>query len=60
MKKVLFGLALIIASLTFGQKVKLKKDIASVDGKEYVKVTEDPVSRYSYNVSSLNGNDYFT
>ncbi|WP_343664724.1 hypothetical protein [Chryseobacterium mucoviscidosis] len=59
MKKVLFGLALIIASLTFGQKVKLKKDIASVDGKEYVKVTEDPVSRYSYNVSSLNGNDIF-
>jgi len=59
MKKILLSTMLIVSCLAFGQKVKVKKDIALVDGKEFVKVTEDPVSRYSYNVASLNGTDIF-
>lgn len=59
MKKVLFGLALIIASLSSGQKIKIKKDIVSVDGKEYVKVSKDPVADDCYNIMSLDGKDLF-
>lgn len=59
MKKVLFGFALIISCLAFSQKLKIKKDIAYIDGKEFVKVSEDPISRNSYTISSLNGNDLF-
>lgn len=59
MKKILLSSMLIVSCIAFGQKVKVKKNIANVDGKEFVKVTEDPVSRYSYNVSSLNGTDLF-
>ena len=50
---------LIVSCLAFGQKVKIKKDIAYVDGKEYVKVLPDPAARICYNITSLNGNDLF-
>lgn len=59
MKKVLFGFALIIASLTFGQKIKLKKEVASVDGKDFVKVIKDPVADDCYNITTLDGKDLF-
>ncbi|MCS3870047.1 hypothetical protein J3D55_002963 [Chryseobacterium ginsenosidimutans] len=55
MKKVLFGFALIIASLTFGQKVKLKDDIALVDGKEYIKVVEDKAVKHNFKLMTLEG-----
>jgi hypothetical protein len=59
MKKILLGFALTISCLSFGQKIKVKKDIAFVEGKEFVKITEDPISRHSYNVTSLSGTDLF-
>lgn len=59
MKKILLSSMLIVSCVAFGQKIKVKKDVAIVDGKEFVKVTEDPVSRYSYNVASLSGTDIF-
>jgi hypothetical protein len=59
MSKFLFGFAIVISCLTFGQKIKIKKGIAYVDRKEFVKVVEDPIDTYSYTVSSLGGNDLF-
>jgi nicotinic acid phosphoribosyltransferase len=35
------------------------KDIVSVDGKEYVKVSKDPVADDCYNIMSLDGKDLF-
>jgi|GEM_PF-1817755 len=59
MKKILFGFAVVISCSVFGQKVKIKKDIATVDGKEFVKVFKDPVAEDSFNIISLNGKDLF-
>ena len=49
----------IFSCLAFGQKLKIKRDIAQVDGKEFVKVVEDPASDDSYNIATLDGKDLF-
>ena len=59
MKKVLFFIVIMIASFAFGQKVKTKKDIVFVDGKEFLGAKEDFASNDSYNISSLDGKDLF-
>lgn len=46
MKKVLLGFALIVSSIAFGQKVKIKKDVVYVDGKEWL-LTENDTFDYS-------------
>lgn len=57
MKKVLLFTFMIFSFFSFGQKIKFKKDIAFVDGKEYLKSVEDPSSRNSYIISSLDGKE---
>jgi hypothetical protein len=59
MKKILLGFAFIIYSLSLAQKVKTKKEIVIVDGKEFLKAKEDGVSRGSYIISSLGGQELF-
>ncbi|GAA4166349.1 hypothetical protein GCM10022217_39970 [Chryseobacterium ginsenosidimutans] len=59
MKKVLFGFLLIASCFTFGQKVKYKKDLAIVDGKDFVIVKKDATSDDNYVISSLKGDDLF-
>ena len=59
MKKILFGFAVIVSCLSFGQKVKYKKDLATVDGKDFVIVKKDGASDDNYTISSLQGNDLF-
>jgi len=59
MKKALFGLMITVSCFSFAQKVKVKKEIAYVDGKEYLKVIPDAAARACYNLTSLNGNDLF-
>lgn len=54
MKKVLFGLALIIASLTFGQKVKIKKGQAFIDDKLVYNVEDTGTGEV---ISDLKGNE---
>ena len=59
MKKILFSSMLIVSCLAFGQKVKTKKNIVFVDGKEFLKAKEDGISRYSYTISSLDDKELF-
>jgi hypothetical protein len=59
MKKVLLGSMLIVSCFSFGQKIKIKKNIAFVDGKEFVKVIEDPASTDSYSITNLNDKELF-
>lgn len=58
MKKILL-LTLLVSSFAFGQKLKVKKDIAYIDGKEFVKVSEDKVSEENYIISALEGKSLF-
>lgn len=59
MKKILLGSLFIVSCLAFGQKVKYKKDLAIVDGKDFVIVKKDAASDDNYTISSLQGNDLF-
>lgn len=58
MKKVLFGFALIITSLTFGQKVKLKDDKVFIDDKECLKYASKALGTKN-SFSSLDGKILF-
>ena len=59
MKKILLASMFIVSCFAFGQKVKIKKDIAYVDGKEYVIAKEDRSSESSYTIQNLNHQDLF-
>ena len=59
MKKVLFFGLMIFTVFAFGQKVKSKKNVVYVDGKEYLNVKEDFASNYSYTITSLDNKDLF-
>ncbi|GAA5101405.1 hypothetical protein GCM10023210_41120 [Chryseobacterium ginsengisoli] len=54
MKKVLFGFGLIVSCITFGQKVKIKKDIVYVDGQEWLLAEEDT---FDYSIFDKNKNE---
>lgn len=57
MKKILTLLFLCISFLGFSQKIKNKDGIILVDKIEYIKLSEDKVSRRCYIISNLKGED---
>lgn len=57
MKKILYLLLICIPLMTFGQKIKIKKDIISFDGKAVAKV--DTKLRNNYKFSTLSGEKAF-
>lgn len=58
MKKVLFGLAIVISCLSFGQKVKLKDDKVFIDGQDCMKHTSKALGTKN-SFSSLDGKALF-
>ncbi|MFC7347161.1 hypothetical protein ACFQO9_10575 [Chryseobacterium zhengzhouense] len=59
MKKILLGALLIVSCFAFGQKIKIKDNIALVDGKNYVKVIEDNSVKHGFDIETLNGEKIF-
>ncbi|AUC81830.1 hypothetical protein [Lacinutrix sp. Bg11-31] len=57
MKKIIFTLLLVLPLLTFGQKIKLKKGLLTIDGNAVAKVNDD--TRNFYKFKTLDGEKVF-
>ncbi|MGV3461610.1 MAG: hypothetical protein ACO1N9_14270 [Flavobacterium sp.] len=59
LKLFLTVLAVAVSFAGTAQKVKLKKDVLFIDGSEYAILKQDKVSKFSYTLSNLKGEDLF-
>ena len=57
MKKIIFTLLLVLPILTFGQKIKIKKGLLTIDGKSVAMVDDD--TRNFYKFKTLEGEKVF-
>lgn len=57
MRKILFIVILLVSFSGFSQKIKRKDGVVSVDKVDYLKIREDKVSKDSYIVSNMKGDD---
>lgn len=58
MKRIFFiTILLLVSFFGFSQKIKRKSDVIIVDKVEYLKIKEDKVSKNSYVISNLKGED---
>ena len=57
MKKIIFTLLFVLPLLTFGQKIKLKKGLLTIDGKSVAMVDDD--TRNFYKFKTLDGEKVF-